>query len=69
MVIEQLEFFIDIMSPTRGTVWSHLLDINIYSQLPPCGHPAITDTPLLGTEAKFPTETKKKCYGLLLWNF
>ena len=33
----------------------------IYSQLSPCGHPAITDSPLLRTGAKSPAETAKKC--------
>ena len=31
-----------------------------YSQLPPCGHPAITDTSLLRTKEKSPAETIKK---------
>ena len=29
---------------------------NEYSQLPPCGHLAITDTPLLRTAAKYPAK-------------
>ena len=33
----------------------------VYSQLSPCEHPAITYTPVLGTEAKSPAETTKKC--------
>ena len=28
-----------------------------YSQLSPCGHPAITDTPIIQTEAKSQTKT------------
>ena len=45
-----------------------------YSKLPPCGHLAITDTPLLRTAAKSPagetyrrlTEINSRYYGLLL---
>ena len=36
-----------------------------YSQLSPCGHPAITDTPLLRTGAKSPVETAKKCMEII----
>ena len=32
----------------------------MYSQLPPCGHPTITDTSLLRTKEKSPPETIKK---------
>ena len=34
--------------------------IFLYSQLPPCGHPAITDTSLLRTKEKSAAETIKK---------
>ena len=45
-----------------------------YSQLSPCGHLAITDTPIIQTAAKSPakieyirlTETNSRYYGLLL---
>ena len=46
----------------------------VYSQLSPCGHPAITDTPIIWTAAKFPakinyrylTEINSRYYGLPL---
>ena len=45
-----------------------------YSQLSPCGHPAITDTPIIRTAAKSPaktscrrlTEINSRYYGLSL---
>ena len=45
-----------------------------YSQLSPCGHPAITDTPIIRTADKFRakinyrhlTEINSRYYGLLL---
>ena len=45
---------------------------NHYSQLPPCGHPAITDTPIIRTADKFRakinyrhlTEINSRYYGL-----
>ena len=45
-----------------------------YSQLSPCGHPSITNTPIIRTTAKFPaktnyrryTEIKSRYYGLSL---
>ena len=47
-----------------------IYDIHIfilsYSQLSPCGHLAITDTPLLRTGAKSPAETAKKCIEISL---
>ena len=50
-----------------------LVNLGFYSQLPPCGHLAITDTPLLRTAAKFPgesyrrlTEINSRYYGLSL---
>ena len=50
------------------------VQVNNYSQLPPCGHLAITDTPLLQTAAKSPaklsyrrlTEINSRYYGLSL---
>ena len=39
----------------------NLLPNYMYSQLSPCGHPAITDTPLLRTVCKSPAETTMKC--------
>jgi hypothetical protein len=35
-----------------------------YSQLPPCGHPTITDTPPLRTVSKSPAETTMICIGI-----
>ena len=32
-----------------------------YSQLSPCGHPAITDTPIIRTAAKSPAKTNYRC--------
>ena len=48
--------------------------LNLYSQLSPCGHPAITDTPIKRTVAKSPaktnyrrlTEINSRYYGLSL---
>ena len=37
-----------------------------YSQLLPCGHSAITDTPLLRKGAKSPAKTTKKCMEITL---
>ena len=37
-----------------------------YSQLSPCGHPAITDTPLLLTDSKSPAETTMKYIEITL---
>ena len=36
--------------------------LNLYSQLSPCGHPTITDTPIKRTAAKSPAKT---CYRRL----
>ena len=38
----------------------------LYSQLSPCGHPAITDTPLLRTVCKIPAENTMKCIEITL---
>ena len=35
-----------------------------YSQLPPCVHPTITDTPPLRTVSKSPAETTMICIGI-----
>ena len=48
--------------------------LDLYSQLSPCGHPAITDTPITRTVAKSPaktnyrrlTEINSRYYGLSL---
>ena len=42
------------------------LKVYEYSQLSPCGHPAITDTPLLRTVCKSPAETTMKCIEITL---
>ena len=34
--------------------------VTVYSQLSPCGHFAITDTPIIRTAAKFPVEINYK---------
>ena len=34
----------------------HFINFNVYSQLSPCGHLGITDTPLIRTAAKSPAK-------------
>ena len=33
----------------------------VYSEISPCGHPAITDTPIIQTAAKSPAKTNYRC--------
>ena len=53
---------------------SKIINLNMYIQLSPCGHPAITDTPIIRTADKFRskinyrhlTEINSRYYGLQL---
>ena len=50
---QQPQSFLEVKKENHCETWKN----SGYSQLSSCGHPAITDTPIIRTAAKFPAKT------------